>query len=667
MFHIIRNKLMVSRLLMRLIVLAAMLLIGTNSSVADTGRNLLTNGFSRKLISSTVSRGASWINYPAYTDRDGWAKLPDATQAQLIKQGEKYIAFGWPSTTATQYLTYTRTGNRSVADNTNKSKLEALRALALAELVEGKGRFLDDLINGVFSFCEQTYWGSPAHFYMYGYDGQIANITTILPDRTNPVIDLVTGDVAADLAWVWYFFHDAFDKVSPIVAQRLQQELRAKVLEPFYQRNDYWWLTGWGEGRVNNWTPWCSYNVLTCVLLLETDPQKREDGIYKTMQSVDLFINSYPEDGGCSEGPGYWAVASGKLFDYLTLLKKASGDKIDIFNNELIRNMGQYIYRVYVSQGENYVNFADAPAKLQHDGGRIYRFGKTINDPMMQAFGAYLLDKNKDDLPGDRLSERLENLFNLDVTPATPKAEPLLKEYYLQNLDVAIARDREGSSQGFYFAAKGGHNGEQHNHNDVGSFILTYNGTPVLIDAGVGTYTRETFSKDRYTIWTMQSNYHNVPLINGLAQQQGRTFSARNSTFSPTKTSVRFSTDISGAYPKEAAVTSWERAYQLERNKKFVISDTYRLTSRTGPIRLHFLTTLPNEQPKPGELILKGKGFKLLMRYDPKTMAATVEKKDIDDPRLERSIGKVVYRIVLEIQTGKLTGSSAIEVVRSDK
>lgn len=632
-------------------------------------RNLLTNQFTRKQISTSVAKGTAWVDFPAYGDRATWAKLPDTVKTQAIREGEKYIGYNWPLTTASLYLTYSRTGNREAADNVNSDKLEALRSLAMAELIEGKGRFLDDLINGVFTYCEQTVWSSPAHFYMYGYDGQIANITTTLPDKNNPIIDLVTGDTAADLAWIWYYFHDAFDKVSPVIAQRLQQELRARVLDPFYQRNDYWWITGWGEGRVNNWTPWCSYNVLTCVLLLETDPQKREDGIYKTMQAVDLFINSYPDDGGCSEGPGYWGAAGGRMFDYLTLLQKASRGKIDIFSNELIRNMARYIYRVYVSKGEYFVNFADAQAKLRHYGRRIYRIGQVIQDPMMQGFGSYLLTKNNrvEAMTGGRLGNNLVNLFSPDDWRTVPPAEPLLKEYYLPNLDVAIARDREGSDQGFYFAAKGGHNNEQHNHNDVGSFILFYNGNPVLIDAGVGTYTRQTFSKERYTIWTMQSNYHNVPLINGVVQHEGRTFAAKNSTFTPTKTGVRFSTDIAGAYPKEASVTSWQRTYQLERSRKFVISDTYQLTARTGPTRLHFLTTLASEQPKAGELILKGSDFNLLMRYDPNTMTATVEKKEIDDPKLKRVLGNVVYRIAFDMKTEKLTGHSTIEVFKSDK
>lgn len=653
---------------MRFSIVFLLVFIG-GTTVCQEKRNLLANHFSRKMVSSSVAKGNEWVSYPAYADRAAWVKLPETVKMSAIKEGENYLGYNWPLTTASLYLTYSRTGNREAADNVNNKKLNALRALALAELIEGKGRFLDDLINGVFAYCEQTVWSSPAHFYMYGYEGSIGNITTLLPDKNNPIIDLVTGDTAADLAWIWYFFHEAFDKISPVISQRLQQELHAKLLDPFYVRNDYWWTTGWGEGRVNNWTPWCSYNVLTCILLLETNSQKREDGIYKTMQAVDLFINSYPEDGGCSEGPGYWGAASGRLFEYLTLLEKASQGKIAVFNNELIRNMGRYIYRVYVSKGENYVNFSDAQAKLHHNGGLIYRFGKAIQDSLMQGFGAYLLRKPNqgERLTGGRLGSNLSNLFGSNDWQTTPSIEPLLKQYYLPNLDVAIARDKEGSEQGFYFAAKGGHNNEQHNHNDVGSFILVYNGTPVLIDVGVGTYTRETFSNKRYSIWTMQSNYHNVPLINNVAQREGRHFAAKHSTFTDTKNGVRFSTDISGAYPKEAAVKSWQRAYQLERGKKFIIQDTYQLTAKTGETRLHFMTTLRVQSLKDGELFLKGDGFDLLMRYDPKTMSASVEKKEVDDPKLEKAIGKMVYRIVLELKSANLNGVHSIEITEVKK
>jgi hypothetical protein len=84
-----------------------------------------------------------------------------------------------------------------------------------------------------------------------------------------------------------------------------------------------------------------------------------------------------------------------------------------------------------------------------------------------------------------------------------------------------VARDKEGSTDGLFVAAKGGHNDESHNHNDIGNYVIYYNGQPVLIDVGRGTYTRKTFSSRRYDIWYNCSDYHNVPTINGVTQPAG--------------------------------------------------------------------------------------------------------------------------------------------------
>src|SRR5690606_32493853 len=108
----------------------------------------------------------------------------------------------------------------------------------------------------------------------------------------------------------------------------------------------------------------------------------------------DLFINSYPNDGGCDEGPNYWSVAGGKLFDYLDLLHQITNGNIDIFSNDLIKNMGRYIYRVYIAnspKGQFYVNYSDSPAIIRHSGGRMYRYEKQIQDHQMLSLGAFLL------------------------------------------------------------------------------------------------------------------------------------------------------------------------------------------------------------------------------------------------------------------------------------
>ena len=637
---------------------------------AQEKRNLLTDSFTRKLVAESICIDKSWIKYPSYNDREAWEQLPEELRKETIKVGEKHLGYNWPRITATMYLEFTRSGDRGIVDRAISRQREILRSLVIAELMEGNGRFIDDIINGVFTYCEQTYWGMSATFYMYktgfkGYD----NPNTILPDINDPIIDLFVGDAAADLAWIWHFFHEEFDKISPVISKRLKSELHKKVLEPFYERCDFWWITGWGEGNVNNWTPWCNHNILTCISLLEDDLTKKEVGIYKTMESVDLFINSYPNDGGCDEGPNYWSVAGGKLFDYLDLLSQITNEKINIFNNDLVKNMGRYIYRVYIAnnpKGQFYVNYSDSPAIIKHDGGRIYRYGEQILDSRLSSFGAFLLEdsnSNSTKIAGERIGEILENLFNTaDWQEIEPK-EPLISHFYFPDREIAIAREIEGMNKGFYFAAKGGNNGESHNHNDVGTCILFFNGKPVFVDVGVGTYTAKTFSDQRYKIWTMQSGYHNLPIINGYTQPPGRGFKAKNSNHEIKGDKISFSTDISGAYPQEAKINKWIRSYTLDRREQyFSISDEYQLEDNFKGIDLHFITPLNIQLVEDGILELKNNELILYMKYNPLIVGVQWEIIDIEDANLQRVWGNNITRIIFNMQNKALKGNVTFSI-----
>jgi len=69
------------------------------------------------------------------------------------------------------------------------------------------------------------------------------------------------------------------------------------------------------------------------------------------------------------------------------------------------------------------------------------------------------------------------------------------------------------------FGARGGSNGESHNHNDVGSFILSIDNNQVIIDMGGRPYTRQYFEEGRYNFLETSSRGHNVPIINGEYQK----------------------------------------------------------------------------------------------------------------------------------------------------
>jgi hypothetical protein len=200
------------------------------------------------------------------------------------------------------------------------------------------------------------------------------------------------------------------------------------------------------------------------------------------------------------------------------------------------------------------------------------------------------------------------------------------------------------SEGNFFFAAKGGYNDESHNHNDIGTFSLYANNEPVLIDAGVGTYTRKTFSSGRYTIWTMQSDYHNLPRINGFSQSFGKKYRAGN--LKADKNKKTFSLDISQSYPIEAGINKWIRNYKLSKNG-LTIEDSFDITNARTANQLNFMTWGEVNISQPGiiTIAIKDKAYQLL--YDKNSFDPALEKIEQDDTRLSNVWGNRIYRISL--------------------
>jgi hypothetical protein len=218
---------------------------------------------------------------------------------------------------------------------------------------------------------------------------------------------------------------------------------------------------------------------------------------------------------------------------------------------------------------------------------------------------------------------------------------PSTRYYWYPQTQVCYMRN----SQGFFFAAKGGFNNESHNHNDVGTFSLYLDNMPVFIDVGVGTYTRQTFSSERYSIWSMQSNYHNLPMINAVPQQFGSAFRAKDVVFNPKKSTL--SMDISDAYPKDASVKKWKRTYVLSSNAGLTIEDDFELSGATSFNQINFMTWAKPDVSKAGIVILEKEGHAVQMKYDASLFSATVESIPLPDIRLSRVWGPEVYRLSL--------------------
>jgi hypothetical protein len=272
----------------------------------------------------------------------------------------------------------------------------------------------------------------------------------------------------------------------------------------------------------------------------------------------------------------------------------------------------------------------------------------------MREFGAYIA-KRKDimnnaaglyDKSGNypTLARELFFINNINNLLAEQPKEPLLADVWMPNLQIMTAR--RGKT---FVAMKGGNNGESHNHNDVGSFVVYSDGEPLIIDPAVGEYTSKTFSNRRYEIWTMQSQYHNLPQINGADQRDGKQFAAANAKYKKGSLSL----DITDAYPAEADVKRWMRTVSISKGGIVTVNEDYELSKSQGATKLMLITIAKPELAAKGVIKIGNRSIE----YNANQLDVAVEPiSDKLDPLLQRIWGSEMYRIVMTVKGSEMKG-----------
>lgn len=595
--------------------------------------------------------------------------VPENVKQAYINEAEKIISYNWRALPASLFLEYSKTNNRENFELLLFERRKYLAVFVLAEFFERKGRFTDQVVDGIWAICEESFWGVPAHLFL-----QKENLG--LPDLNDPVVDLFASETAAEMAWVYYLIKPQLDDVNPLIAQRLYDEVNKRILVP-YLNNYEWTYLGykWQKNpsvlrRVNNWNPWVNSNVLATALILSKDDQRNRI-IHKTLESINNYIAPFPADGGSDEGPQYWSRAAGALFEYLDLLKSASNGKIDAFQHPLVKKMAAYIYKVYIKDSY-FVNYGDADAVLDLDPSLLYRFGVQVKSDTLKKYAAYIAKKSK---YGEHillsefgnLNRILPGLLILNKLAKEEAKEPLLENVWLPEIELMAARSFSNSSKGLYLAAKGSNNGVSHNHNDVGNFVVYLDGKPVLIDAGPQTYTSATFSSKRYELWNNQSAYHNLPTINGEMQHEGANFKSSDVVYKANSNQASLTLNIANAYPAEAKVLNWNRKITLTRRKEVSIVEKFELREYVLPYEENFISPLVPKLEREGVVTLTDKisNKVLCIYYDQKRFSFCTDKIVVANPpnnkdtneipeRMSFSWGKELYRIRLISKANRL-------------
>ncbi|MBR2018688.1 MAG: heparinase II/III family protein [Prevotella sp.] len=547
-----------------------------------------------------------------------------------IRYGERYLGRPWQSLPATVFAEFKTNGNRVNFEALTFQKRRQLAALVMAEIVEGEGRFMPDIINGLWSTLEESWWGIPAHY---------GKKVPVMEDQN---VDLFQAESAGLIAWTAYMLKPQLDKFSPLIVNRINKEIRQRMLQPA-MKGRYWWKTA-----GMNWNPWICSNWLACVLICENDRKAQLDAVEQILSAMDHFVDAYPADGGCDEGPGYWDRAAASLYECLNLLRTATDGKIDMSGNAKIRAMASYAYKTYI-ENDYCITFADThDNKMLQQVNIVYPFGLYLNDRTMREFAAYIA-KQKNltedaatlyDKSGNypTLARELFFVSNINSLLAEQPNEPLLSDVWLPDLQIMTARRAD-----MFVAMKGGNNGESHNHNDVGSFVVYADGQPLIIDPAVGEYTSKTFSNRRYEIWTMQSQYHNLPQINATDQRDGKQFAAAEAKYKKGSLSL----NIAGAYPAEAGVKRWVRTVGIAKNGSVTVNEDYELAKSEGGTKLMLITIAKPELAAKGVVKIGNRRIE----YNANQLDVAIEPiSDKLDPLLQGIWGKTMYRIVMTVK-----------------
>ena len=571
--------------------------------------------------------------YPTREERASW-QIPDVADAlqRVVQRAEQRMEEPLLPASATDYLSFVRTGSRDHWSNAFGQRTDRLSMFVMAECIEGKGRFLDAILDSGWALCECSTWCAPPHAPGH-----------TLPEPGYSQLDLTASHVALQFAQAVYLVGDAMDRHEPRWKARMRYELDTRIWTPYMERDDHWWLKP-AEGRevLNNWTAVCNNGIVGSALFCMRDLDRLAEMIHRAIWSMGFYLDSFAEDGGSSEGVGYWNYGFGNYVQFRHLLYQRTGGVVDLFADPRIRPIAEFPLK-FVLSGDRCVNFSDCGDSFRPSPWLCAYLYKHLR---IKAFG----------LLARRYFEEIRRSKRIGAMPAAldllfsmpedlPFGEPVRDAHvYFPSLQWMIARCDPSDEDTLILAAKGGHNGENHNQNDGGSFIVHWRGESLVADLGSGTYTRDYFGPKRYQYLVCSSRGHSVPLLNDVEQGTGRQFAARVLAHASGPDQDTLTLDLKGLYPEEAGVEALTRTLSLIRERDHgavELTDHVRFSSKDRcDLLLPIYSFYPVETVKSGVARIRGDRGALRIEYDPEIVEATSEVVPTEDEKL-RKLSKV--------------------------
>ncbi|MGQ1784652.1 MULTISPECIES: hypothetical protein [unclassified Saccharicrinis] len=573
---------------------------------------------------------------PPISNRAHWDKVAAGEQGkEYLKEALSQLDKA-PEVPITDeiYRRANKEGNRGIYKPRYYRTMDRLERYIIAECIENRGRFLSQI--GVYadSILAMKSWMHPNH-----------------DDRDNSVLEgkRVSIDLGARK------FGLVLAMANALLEDKLPTELNAKIAEHLQWRiTDSYLRSCRGEDTksnswirsTSNWNSVCTSGTIFTTMVASKSNKERIAAIGCALNSMVYYLSGFGADGYCSEGTGYWNYGFGHYLYLAEILDDYTDGKVDLihFNEpEKLNNVANFPERFQIHEGM-YSPFSDGVTRVKADND---------NFAYVMAAKHYGAKKPVKFYPDESVQNLIIWKDGEDYT--APYTKATLPDYtYFDDMGIVISRGQQEVP--FSISMKAGHNAENHNHMDVGSYVLVLGEDYISGDIGAPSYIAGAFSDNN----PARSSWgHPVPRINNTLQSKGIEFNGKITQVSFEDNKDKITLDLKAAY-EIPVLETLIRTMVNDKTGKGTITVTDEF-SASAPVTFGtaIMVNVAYEVVNNNTVVMTSEHQKV--KVEVSSVGGAVKIKDEVVPVKHLRSGKTSYRIGIDFDNKLSAGSITVK------
>ena len=497
--------------------------------------------------------------YPEFSE-EKWEQVRthpyyERVRTEALEMGERMLESEPLPLRFSDFHKFVTEGSRKPWANRSGPYLRRVSCFFFCYMLTKDEKYIEPLVDAMWQVCDMETWASNAH---------VKEESSILERRR--FLELVSCGIGYKLAEILYFVGDKFPELA---YRRIKEEIRFRIIDCYRAKRgetDYWWYTS-----SNNWSAVCISMVFGAFFYLAED-EEIDAELPRFLKTAQCFIDGMPDDGCCLEGKSYWDYGFSHYCVFASFMKAYTNGRINLFENEKVKRIAGFQTKVAINDTQC-ISFSDAGSTYSPSAWLTHFIHSVYPDMPVPITNA----------PGYSAGWLQYVLWcdpDVEGTGIPPSSHIFEGAQWFLHIGDAYS-----------VAAKAGFNHEPHNHNDVGSFIISKHGRITFTDPGGGEYVKTYFGAGRYTHLVTSARGHSVPIINGQIQCTG---DERSTLINADENRFTFTAD--NAYPESvrSVMTSFVRDFDCAPDA-LVLTDSFSFTELPTSVVEQFVSLTPIE------------------------------------------------------------------------